>query len=180
MKCLFKKLGFDLLFILIGLVQTLTLTYMIDNLYYFADNEFNLYHEVQSEIDFQIAGATFVNKYGQIKIKPYDLSIMTQNKITELRQLFIQLLFLIPIIPAVILLFYLTMVQLSMLAKRRKLCLGIIGLLFLGIIISVNWIKLQNQSFSVSEVFLSLIELIAIGIMLFFMATQSTFKAKYD
>ena len=178
MKSFFRKLGFDLLFISIGLAQTLTLAFLINNFYYFANNEVNLYNEVQTEIEYQRMGATYVNKYGQVKIIPYDLSIMTQNKVSELRQLVFQLLLLIPIIPAVILLFYLTMIQMSLIAKRRNLCLGIIGLLFLGITISLNCIKLQNQSFSVSEVFLSLIELIAIGIMLFFMALQSNFRVK--
>ena len=106
MKSFFRKLGFDLLFISIGLAQTLTLAFLINNFYYFANNEVNLYNEVQTEIEYQRMGATYVNKYGQVKIIPYDLSIMTQNKVSELRQLVFQLLFLIPIIPAVILLFF--------------------------------------------------------------------------
>ncbi len=174
MKSFFRKLGFDLLFISIGLVQTLTLAFLLNNLYYFTDNEVNLFKEVQTEIDYQRIGATYVNKHGQIRLMPYSLTLETENKIKEIMQLLIQLLILIPVAPAGILLFYLTMAQLSMMAKRRNLCLGIIGLLFLGIIITLNWIKLQNQSFSVSEMFLALIELIAIGIMLFFMSLQST------
>lgn len=178
MKSFFRKLGFDLLFISIGLVQTLTLAFLLNNLYYFTDNEVNLFKEVQTEIDYQRIGATYVNKHGQIRLMPYSLTLETENKILELRQLLIQLLILIPIIPCVILLFYLTMVQMSLMAKRRNLCLSIIGLLFLGIIISLNWIKLQNQSFSVSEVFLSLVEFIAIGIMLFFMSLQSNYRVR--
>jgi hypothetical protein len=163
----------DIFFVILGLFQMISLSYLLHCTIYFASKEITLFNEIQEHIEYQRQGASYLNKFGILKHKRYDLSFQTQLKIKDFRIILVQALMVIPVLPALIALFYISMNHFANYANRKNLCLLLIGLLYgLGFLLVIQN-QINDSTLKNIKIFVWLTEILITYILLYFMALQS-------